>query len=110
MISTREQPLPSHTAGQKIIDPRIDSPDVQVIYPSATELAERQTLQHGKADTVEKETTFPPPIPLPQDQPQEKKEDHVCKVDIQEAVKQNLVGFIALIVVAFGIGYLIGKK
>lgn len=104
MISTSEQPLPSHTTGQKFIDPRIDSPDVQVIYPSATELAERQPLQHGKADTVEKATTFP------QDQPLEKKEDHVCKVDIQEAVKQNLVGFIALIVVAFGIGYLIGKK
>lgn len=109
MISTIKQQIGANATEAKFDDPRIDSPDVKVIYPSPIDQAERQTIGKGKADTVETETTLPP-LPIMQEQPVEKKEEHVCKVDIQEAVKQNLLGFIVLVVLSLGIGYLIGKK
>ncbi len=90
------------------IDPRIDSPDVKVIYPS-DEITTQETVDYGKADTVVSEPTDQP-LEQPQDKPTDKQEEHVCKVDIQEAVKQNLLGFIVLVVLSLGIGYLIGKK
>jgi len=91
------------------VDPRIDSPDVKVIYPSPVEELARETIQLGKADTVAEEPTVITANET-QEQTPEKKEDHVCKVDIQEAIKQNLAGFIVLVVLAFGIGYLFGSR
>lgn len=102
MINTREQQVKETRA----IDPRIDSPDVKVIYPSPVIELAKETVQQNKVDEIEVQ-----PTGELQEQPIEKKEEeHVCKVDIQEAVKQNLLGFIVFIVLSLGIGYLIGKK
>ncbi len=87
------------------LDPRIDSPNVKVIYPSPVEEQIPTDIQMGKADTIPTET-----VSEVKEQPVEKKEEHKCKVDIQEAVKQNLLGFSMIVILALGIGYLIGKK
>lgn len=109
MTKLKPNEIKKDNQNEQAIDPRIDSPDVQVIYPSPVEELTREPMQHGRADNVTEE----PPVfhsGEPREQPIEKKEDHVCKVDIQEAVKQNLLGFIVLVVLSLGIGYLIGKK
>lgn len=108
MINTREQQVTTKIKEVTTIDPRIDSPDVKVIYPSPIEELKKEILQEGKSDTIIEETQ---PIVEPQNQTTKKEEEqHVCKVDTQEAVKQNLLGFIVLVILSLGIGYLIGKK
>ena len=109
MIKTREQQISDKAINITSIDPRIDSPDVKVIYPSEVEELPVETMKLGKADRVETEPNGIPNEQL-QEQPVEKKEEHICKVDIQEAVKQNLLGFIVLIVLSLGIGYLMGSR
>lgn len=86
-------------------DPRIDSPDIKVIYPTPVEEMPTATLKSSNPVKEPVEETKPPQEPTP-----EKKEEHQCTVDIQTAIKQNLAGFIVVVILALGIGYLIGKK
>lgn len=85
-------------------DPRIDSPEVKVIYPTPEVEPQTEPLKEQPQQPAQSQE-------IRQDQPQpEKTEEHTCKVDLQQAIKQNLVAFILLLLVALGIGYLIGKK
>jgi hypothetical protein len=107
MIKTGEQNIKTNGQEFATIDPRIDSPDIKVIYPSPIEQMEKEVIQKGKPDRSEIQPMEELP---PQELLLEKKEEHTCKVDIQEAVKQNFLGFIVLVILSLGIGYLIGKK
>lgn len=105
MAETRETTYRTETGEFVANDPRIDSPDIKVIYPTPVEEMPNSTLKSSEMVTEPVEETKPL-----QEQPTEDKEEHQCKVDIQTAIKQNLAGFIVVVILALGIGYLIGKK
>lgn len=77
-------------------DPRIDSPNIEVIYPTQT--------REIPVEQIKEAPKHQPPEP-----PQESKE-HECKVDLQTAIKQNLQSFVLIALLILGIGYMIGKK
>lgn len=86
-------------------DPRIDSPEIKVVYPSVT-----HDLPRYEAITTEEPTTDYEPIPIPDPPKKEEDEKHECKVGWLDAIKQNGTPFLLLILLAFGLGYIIGKK
>ncbi len=84
-------------------DPRIDSPEIKVIYPARPKerpiekpmvKEELNTLgiEHGNETTSSED------------------QKHECKIGFQEAFKQNLIPFLGIGTALLLIGILIGKK
>jgi len=92
-------------------DPRINSPEVKVIFPSPEEVVTAPTsATQPVLPTTQSAQPTQQSTPTPEKGPAEKTEEHNCKVDLQQAIKQNLVAFIGMVLLAIGIGYLIGKS
>lgn len=84
-------------------DPRIDSPEIKVIYPAQTkELPTEKPMVKEESNTLGighgNETTS-------SDDPK-----HECKIGFQEAFKQNLIPFLGIGTALLLIGILIGKR
>lgn len=85
-------------------DPRIDSPEIKVVYPSLdhevkmdqTKVNEPLTVDPNEVQVIE-----PNPQPITQ---------HICTIDLQEAIKQHLFPILLGGLVMLILGYLIGKK
>ena len=84
-------------------DPRMDSPEIKVIYPPE-EMENRQggIGTESKDDQVEQ--------PLEVEQQTDEKEEHVCKVSVQKAFEQNWLYFSIIALALFGLGYALGKS
>lgn len=84
-------------------DPRIDSPEIKVVFPSVSaDLPRYQDLGEPT------ESPITPPEPPKE---KEKEEDnHTCTVTWLDALKQNAAPFGLLGLLLLLIGYIIGKK
>lgn len=85
-------------------DPRIDSPEIKVVYPSVD-----QELKTDQAKVTEPLTVDPNATQVIEPNPQPSTE-HVCTIGLQEAIKQHLFPIILGGLVMLILGYLIGKK
>lgn len=84
-------------------DPRIDSPEIKVIYPAMTKeipVVQPKNLTANESETNETSDPVEPP----------KEEQHECKVGFQQAVQQNVLPFLGVIVLALLVGFFFGKK
>jgi len=85
-------------------DPRIDSPEISVVYPSVPKGAPTQLVEREEKNTVQ--------VPNMQTPVEESfsEQNHECKVTWQDAISQNGTPFLIIGLVLFGLGYMIGKK
>lgn len=96
-------------------DPRIDSPNIKVVYPTKelpletehTEPFAPQTQPKAPASVVPKTTDgeqvqTQPPITA--------SEPHVCKLSFQDAVKAHSTAFIMVGLGILALGFIIGKN
>ena len=82
-------------------DPRIDSPEIKVVYPAMQTEDFEKTASTVSLDPVEdKPQTVSPTIDPP----------HTCTVSFQDAIRQHLFPLIGASVMLLIVGYLIGKK
>lgn len=107
IAQTRPLLVSSNSTG----DPRIDSPEVKVIYPSSESQIESATSQRPiePAQNLNTPTSSNSQATASQNDPKAVKQ-HSCKVGFTQALQQNLLAFSLLILLSLGIGYLIGKK
>lgn len=94
-------------SGQR--DPRIDSPQIKVVYPTkelpleteqplATPLTQPQALiQANEATTASTQV-------------KEHSEPHVCKLSFQDAIKAHSTAFILVGLGLLALGFIIGKN
>lgn len=78
-------------------DPRIDSPNIEVTYPAQSKEIPVEETKETPEKTEVKQTS-------------DKSDQHVCQVDVQTAIQQNLNSFVLIGLIILGIGYMIGKK
>lgn len=102
-------------------DPRIDSPEIEVIYPSGTGSID-STKQEPDTTENKPENLEVPPVPKPEvvkvevtpenvihrDIATRSKEDHVCKMNLLDAAKEHWVAVTIFGVLAIGTGFLLG--
>jgi len=89
-------------------DPRIVSPEIQVLYPAVDEdsTEKSQSMETKKETTQVGEVEFPPK----KEETKTENEPHTCSLSLEEAVKQHWVTFTIAGVVLVGLGFLIGKS
>lgn len=104
------------------VDPRIDSPQVQVVYPSVTMAVKdaTSTVSTGSTASTSSVTTHAPALPL--FQPEDKVIDNSTVVESQpksdvptpktwvDVLKQNATLFIVVGLISVVVGIFIGKK
>ncbi len=89
-------------------DPRIDSPEIRVVYPSEpVKLAEKEApVQTATAtpqfDTVQPTTTTATTSATTTEQ-------HVCQVSVVDSIKQHWLAFSMIGFCLFAFGYVIAK-
>jgi len=81
-------------------DPRIDSPEISVVYPSITHDLPLFT-EAPKMDETKTEPTT---------EENKGEEKHECKVDWMTALKQNGSPFLLLALLLLLLGYALGKR
>jgi hypothetical protein len=90
-------------------DPRIDSPEIKVIYP-AEEVIKTTALEEPIIEVQSIPKIIPRTIPTEQPKQVEAKEEHTCTMTPQKAVEQNWIVFGIASIVLIGIGVAIGKS
>lgn len=87
-------------------DPRIDSPNIKVVYPSSVESeSEQKTFEQNEQQLKEKQEVKNEVV-----QNEVPKEPHSCKLSFQDAIKQHSTGFILLGLGILAFGFIIGKN
>ena len=84
-------------------DPRIDSPDIKVVYPSIPREIPKQTPVESQEQKVKLAQTTSTPV-------SEVAETSERKISWQDAITQNSTVFLIIGLLVFGIGFMIGKK
>lgn len=93
---------------QKSDDPRIDSPQIKVVYPKIEETEpNNQNIPTQTPNQPSEQTN----TEVVNEQPKQKEtSDHVCTTSIQKAIEQNWMAFSLMGIAILGIGYFIGKS
>lgn len=98
-FTTRERIINEGAARSS--DPRIDSPEIKVVYPPE-EIIEGN-IEQPKEPILEVAPKTEPTKAV-EEQP------HECKIGVQKAIEQNWIAFSIAAIALVGIGYLIGKS
>lgn len=92
-------------------DPRIDSPNIKVVYPTKELPLETEQTEPLAPQTQPKAPSTVIPKTTDTDQVQTQSvEPHVCKLSFQDAVKAHSTAFILVGLGILALGFIIGKN
>lgn len=102
---------PTAPSGQ-VRDPRIDSPQIKVVYPTKElPLETAQTEQPLATPLTQPKAPMPTnEVTTTSTQAKEHSEPHVCKLSFQDAIKAHSTAFILVGLGILALGFIIGKN